>query len=250
MNVTCFECQSTIEADTAEGLGQALLAHARAEHEWPFPDMAIRNYGEATERLTGPSDRLPEIGEIEVHPVSAERIDDWLQLFDHDGFVGTPEWAACYCVGFHLPDNGAELSGHWSENRAASIERLRAGTTEGYLAYVDGRVAGWLNASRRCEFNDQHRTGGDDLADDQVICTACFVIAPPYRRHGVASALLDRAIADAPERGAQAVEAWPFHAADHATGDRDFRGPQSLYERRGFREVEHRERDVVVRRPT
>jgi len=42
-----------------------------------------------------------------------------------------------------------------------------------------------------------------------VIGISCFVIAPPFRRHGVASALLDRVIAEASARGALWVEGYP-----------------------------------------
>jgi ribosomal protein S18 acetylase RimI-like enzyme len=44
-----------------------------------------------------------------------------------------------------------------------------------------------------------------------VIGVSCFVIAPPYRRHGIASALLDRVIADSTARGAAWVEGYPHN---------------------------------------
>lgn len=250
MRVECVECGAPVEADDLTGLGERFLAHVRSTHEWPYPDQAIRNHAEASQRLTGPSERLPEIGEIEIHPVTEDRIDDWLLFFDHDGFVGTPEWAACYCNEPHLPvssDEATEVA-HWAEKRAAMVERLRTGGTRGYLAYVDGRPAGWVNASRRCDYARYCRGPAAEPADDDVVGVACFVIAPPYRRHGVASALLDRVIADAPDRGATWVEAYPMHSATQAVGTKDYRGPRPMYDERGFEEVERRERDLVVRR--
>src|SRR5262249_59114105 len=77
---------------------------------------------------------------------------------------------------------------------------------------------------------------------------SCFVIAPPFRRHGMASALLDRVIADASARGAAWIEAYP-HNAPEANDAGHFRGPRSMYDARGFEPIAVREHDIVVRLP-
>jgi GNAT superfamily N-acetyltransferase len=204
---------------------------------------------EATQRLTGPSERLATLGELTIHPVTEERLDDWAAFFDHDAYVGKPEWAGCYCLEPHVatPDAPEEPDvPPWRTNREAMLRRLRGGDAFGYLAYVDGRPAGWVNASVRADYT-LHPDGPDDPPGTEVIGISCFVIAPPYRRHGVAAALLDRVLADAPARGAAWVEAYPFteDLEDDAGG---FRGPRSLYDQRGFQPVRTRARDTVVRR--
>ena len=250
MHLDC-ECGERVTGDDLEGLGDRFLAHVRAVHEdWPFPDGAVRNFAEATQRLTGAAERLDTIGAVEVHPVTEDRIDDWTSFFDHDGFVGTPEWAACYCTEPFLlsPDEPTETeeSRPWRQNRATMQGLLRSGRAEGYLAYVDGRPAGWVNASKRSAYALFRR--GDD-ADGDVVGLSCFVIAPPYRRHGLAGQLLDRVIADAPSRGVSWIEAYPFTNAVRAVDAKNFRGPRSLYDERGFEVVEARDRYVVMRRP-
>jgi GNAT superfamily N-acetyltransferase len=247
MRFTC-ECGASIEGDDLAALGDTFLAHVRAAHEdWPFPDQAIRNYAEATQRLTGGTERLDTIGAITVERVTAERVDDWLAFFDHDAFAGKPEWAGCYCLEPHDydPANPPDVGNrHWSVPRTQMVDRLKSGGTYGYLAYVDGRPGGWVNASLRSDYA-LYRTGTDDA---DVIGVSCFIIAPPYRRHGLADALLDRVIADAPGRGAAWIEAYPFNAA----GDDDagnFRGPRRMYEARGFTEADRTERHTVMRRP-
>lgn len=252
MHLDC-ECGQRIDGDDLEGLGDAFLAHVRADHpEWPFPDRAVRNYAEATQRLTGSSERLEAIGAVEVHPVTEDRLDDWTSFFDHDGFVGTPEWAACYCTEPHLLDPKgpppAEEGRHWRENRQLMQGLLRSGGAHGYLAYVDGRPAGWVNASKRSAYALFREGPGAAVDDGDVVGLSCFVIAPPYRRHGLAGRLLDRVIEDAPARGVAWTEAYPFTGAVQAVGDKDFRGPRSLYDERGFEVVEERERYVVMRR--
>jgi hypothetical protein len=59
------------------------VAHGQESHTWSYPEEAIRNYArnyaEATERLTGSTERLSEIADITVRPVTKDRIDDWLR---------------------------------------------------------------------------------------------------------------------------------------------------------------------------
>lgn len=245
---TCPMCGATIEGATIESFGDVWMVHVEDVHaDLPYPALAKRNYGEGLARMTGGTERLDVIGAVEIHPVTAERVEDWLALFDDDVFAGKPEWSACYCVEPHEldPANPDGVMGPWRDKRQAMIERFAAGTTFGYLAYVDGRPAAWVNASRRCDYTLFRR--GDD-ADEETVGVACFAIAPPYRGHGVAKALLDRVVADAASRGATAVEAYPFN--EGVVGDSpDFRGPRSLYDARGFTEVKVRARDTVVRRP-
>ena len=246
---TC-ECGATLEGEDEAAFSDRFLAHARAEHpDWAqFPDVGVRNYGEALLRLDGPSERLEEIGAVEIHPVTEDRIEDWTTFFDHDGFVGRPEWASCYCTEPHLQspvtDPPSEDHRTWRENRELERGRLHDGRSFGYLAYVDGKVAGWVNASKRSDYA-LFRLGAPDDAD--VVGVSCFVIAPPYRRHGIAGMLLDRVLADAPGRGVQAVEAYPF-VATREDNDSNFRGSRSLYEARGFQVADERERYMVMRR--
>ena len=79
-----------------------------------------------------------------------------------------------------------------------------------------------------------------------VIGVSFFVIAPPFRRHGIASALLDRVIVDASSRGAAWIEAYPDNKPEESDAGH-FRGPRSMYDARGFEPIKVRERDTVVR---
>jgi GNAT superfamily N-acetyltransferase len=249
MHLDCFECGATIEAGDLPELGHRFLAHARGSHDWPYPDQAVRNYAEATQRLTGPAERLAELGELTIHPVTEDRLDDWVAFFDHQAFVGRPEWAACYCLEPHVAVADAPQEAdvpHWRANREAMLRRLRDGSSFGYLAYVDDRPAGWVNASLRADYT-LHPGGDADPPGTEVVGISCFVIAPPYRRHGLAAALLDRVLADAAGRGAGWIEAYPFTEVPDGDGG-NFRGPRPMYDVRGFEPVRTRARDTVVRR--
>jgi GNAT superfamily N-acetyltransferase len=250
MHARCFECNALVEAADAAALEDAFVAHGRSVHLWSYPEQALRNYArnfaEAVERLSGDAERLADIGDVVVHPVTADRIEDWLAFFDRDGFAGNPDWASCYCLHPHVPAPPEMPERPWRESRATVAGRLRDGATYGYLAYVDGKPAGWVNASLRVRyglFADVDPAGPDPA---RVIGVSCFVIAPPYRRHGIASALLDRVIADAPARGAAWIEGYPHSEPDQNDAGH-FRGPRSMYEARGFVPVETKDRYIVQR---
>lgn len=251
MKAKCFGCDTEIEASDPEGVVRAFAAHGKDRHHWSYPEEAIanyaRNYVDATVRLSADTERLPVIGDITVHPVTEDRIDDWLRLFDHDGFAGNPDWASCYCLEPHVPPTPEMPERPWRSMRETMIGRLRNGTAFGYLAYADGRAVGWVNASFRSQYGHVQLIDSDGPDAQTVIGVSCFVIAPPYRRHGVASALIDRVIADAPARGASWIEGYPRHEPRPDDAGH-FRGPRALYERRGFQPSKVRKDDTVMRR--
>lgn len=247
----CDECSVLVEAPDLRSFSDAYVAHARSEHpDWPFPEMAIRNFAEATQRLTGSTERLDIIGAVTIHPVSTERIPDWLAFFDHDVFAGNPVDAVCYCSGPHVFEGGQEGGGElrpWRKNRELMVGLLKEGRAFGYLAYADDEPAGWANASKRAECSMYRIGEGASPADVDVISLSCFGIAPPYRGHGLVSSLLQRVLADAPGRGMAWVEAYPFNDQENVDED-NWRGPRSLFDEHQFEVVEERERYSVMRR--
>jgi GNAT superfamily N-acetyltransferase len=250
MKADCFECGQSIVGDDVDAVVDAFVAHGKANHEWPYPEEAVRNYArnfaEATQRLTGATERQAEIGDITVHPMTEDRIDDWLQFFDHDAFADNPGWASCYCLEPHEPAPPEMPERPWRKIRTRMVERLRAGATCGYLAYVDDRPAGWVNASLRSEYDFLKDVDTGGLEPDSVIGISCLIIAPPFRGYAIASTLLDRVIADASTRGASWIEGYP-HNEPKAGNAGHFRGPRSMYDARGFETVEVRERVTVMR---
>ena len=252
MKVKCFGCDAVIEGDDVNAIADAFVSHGQERHAWSYPEAAIRtyarNYAEAVDRLTGSVERLAEIGDVTVHPVTEERIDDWLRFFDRDAFAGNPDWASCYCLEPHVPTTPENPERAWRQSRAAMVERLRGGSTFGYLAYVDGRAGGWVNASPRSDYGFYRLLDPEGPEPASVIGVSCFVIAPPFRRHRIASALLDRVIADAPARGASWIEGYPHNDPEKSDAGH-FRGLRSMYDERGFKPIKVRERDTVVRRP-
>src|SRR5262245_38533389 len=87
--------------------------------------------------------------DLDIRPLSPALLDDWLAFFDKHAFCDNPDWGTCYCRCYLIGGGGME---RWDaacaspgENRAAMIERIRAGTIDGMLAYRGGRVVGWVH---------------------------------------------------------------------------------------------------------
>jgi GNAT superfamily N-acetyltransferase len=231
---SCDFCGRTISADDEEQLIGLVAGHVGEVHaDYGITETAVRNYFAATHRLIGPTGRLDGTGPIETFAVTPERLDDILDFFDHDAFAGMPEWASCYCMFRHV-DQDEWGQRTWQQNRSDLAERIGSGATTGVVAYAAGKVVGWCNASLRREFPGD--ADGTD-ADNTVLVTRCFQVAPPYRGHGVARRLLRAAIDLAKQRGCSAVEAFPNLDPD-ASNPEAYPGPAALYRSAGFDVVE------------
>ena len=80
LSTPCHVCGEAIEGADLGAIGEAGLAHVRVRHpdEVPYPDMAVSNYFEGQARMNGGSERLAEVGEVEIHPVTEERQASYL----------------------------------------------------------------------------------------------------------------------------------------------------------------------------
>ena len=145
--------------------------------------------------------------DLDIEPLTPERLDDLAVLFDQPG---DPKW--CWCAAFHITGN--VKSRPRDENRTVLTERTIRGPSPGLLAVRDGRVIGWVSVGPRGSFRRLARpdyTRGRDRAVDggpEVWSIVCFVVDRRERGHGLASRLLDAAIADARADGARTIEAY------------------------------------------
>jgi GNAT superfamily N-acetyltransferase len=170
---------------------------------------------------------------IEIHPLTPERQADFLSYFEGAAFADHPEWRSCYCQFLHVDHAVVKWSERTAEqNKAAACERLCSGRMQGLLAYRDGQVVGWCNASPRAlqeAFSDEMASDADAVHIGQI---SCFVVAKPQRRSGVARALLEAACAALQAQGMRIAEAAP--RPDAQTDASNHWGPLSLYLKAGF----------------
>ena len=86
-------------------------------------------------------------------------------------------------------------------------------------------TVGWLHAAPRHKLPHAFERmsvapPAIDVPPHDAAVIVCFVVAPAWRRRGVASALLDAALADLAARGVALVDAFPFKAGDSTDADR------------------------------
>lgn len=193
--------------------------------------------------------RLPEIGEVEIRDVTPERVGDYLDFFDHRAFRDFPAWQSCYCMETHRDHTDEEWAARTgADNRADMQKLIGAGRVTALLAYVDGKPVGWCNFGETTRLsgvmNKLHLNAAEHKGVGSI---ACFVIAAPYRGHGVATKLLDAAVERLRSRGLRAIEAYP-RRKDEGNDQAHYRGSWRMYEKAGFEPYRETERYSVVRK--
>jgi uncharacterized protein YndB with AHSA1/START domain/ribosomal protein S18 acetylase RimI-like enzyme len=191
--------------------------------------------------------RLDRIGEVEVRPLGPERLDDYLDLFDNRAFADNPSWRGCYCFNFRFAgDDAAAAARSAADNRRDMSGAIEAGRAHGLLAYVDGRAVGWCSASPKAEMVQLSRRDWMPAESEQVGIVGCLVIAPQYRRHGVARMLVAAAGDYLAGIGCTVVEAYPVKELD---GDaHGFYGPLEIYRELGYETYRDLPGRLVVRK--
>jgi uncharacterized protein YndB with AHSA1/START domain/GNAT superfamily N-acetyltransferase len=191
--------------------------------------------------------RLDRIGEVEVRPLAPERLDDFLDLFDNRAFADNPSWRHCYCFNFRFAgDETAAAARTGADNRRDMSEAIANRRAHGLLAYVDGHAVGWCSASPKAEMVELTRRDWMPAESERVGIIGCLVIAPQYRRHGIARALVAAAGDYLAGIGCTVVEAYPVKELD---GDaHGFYGPLEIYRGLGYETYRDLPQRLVVRR--
>ncbi len=178
--------------------------------------------------------RLPQIGPVEVRDVTPEHVADYQAFFDHAAFRDYPAWQACYCLEPHADFSEEESAARTAaDNRRDMTAMINRRQVTALIAYVDDKPVGWCNYGETTRLAGLMKRYEIELDDhDGVGSLACFVIAAPYRGHGVATRLLEEALDRLRKRGVKIVEAYP--ARDIDSPQSNFRGPLNMYLKAGF----------------
>jgi len=183
---------------------------------------------------------------LQVHPLTPDRWDDLVVLFDRPG-----DPKGCWCMYWRVP--GREFERLWGGGaKAAFAEVVKAGPPPGLLAYRDGRPVGWCAVAPRETYRRVLRSPTIGPLDQQPAwAIVCFYVERGQRRDGVAAALLDAAVDFAAANGAEAVEGYPKDtrgAKRHA--NELFVGTVAMFRQAGFEEVGRRSptRPIMRRR--
>ncbi len=178
---------------------------------------------------------------VEIRRLEPALLEDYLEFFDNAAFTDHPEWSWCYCTFYHLGKADekrldAGYAGRFNRDvlRNVAIGLIKERRLNGYLAYDGGRVVGWCNAADKKNFKKlcENREVWEDGETLPVKSIVCFIVAPEYRRRGIAAALLAHIVEHAASEGFKVLEAYP------AIGDLDcyshYHGHPEMYEKSGF----------------
>jgi GNAT superfamily N-acetyltransferase len=188
---------------------------------------------------------------VVIHPVTPDRWDDLVGLFERKGpRGGTPVPGHCWCM------YGRAEQGNRPARKSALKTCVDDGRIPGMIAYAGGRPIGWVAVAPREDNSrlERSRQYGPCPGDRGVFAVTCFYVDRDARGMGVSSALLDAAIDFARASGATAVDAFPkVDAAQHVLTDRraeenySWMGRCESFEARGFVTIRDTGKRAVMR---
>ena len=174
---------------------------------------------------------------LDVQPLTSDRFLDLAALFEEGG---DPSW--CWCQFFRV--RGLDWSNSSAASNRARLENLAGeGPPPGLVAHADGRAVGWVSLAERERYERlEHAQLLARLDVRPVWSIVCFVVSRRHRRSGVATALLNAAIAFARAHGATALEAYPVDTGGAKIAAANaYHGTLSMFERAGFEVVARRQ---------
>lgn len=176
--------------------------------------------------------------ELTFHPLTPDRWDDLVDLFETDSIT-----RMCWCMAPRL--TGAELREFKPADRKKMFRSLVSqGKAPGLLAYKGKEAVGWIAVAPRAMTPDWNRgrkssavENDADAADAGCWGASCFFVRSGHRKQGMTTELLDAGIAHAKKGGAKRLEACPISHDDKRSAVGMFVGPLRVFERAGFEKV-------------
>jgi GNAT superfamily N-acetyltransferase len=179
---------------------------------------------------------------LAIRPLTPSRWPDLEAIFNA---AGCSVARGCWCTYYRRSGGDPVLGGkaRAQANRAALKALVDGGDPPGLIAYRGRQPVGWVSIAPREQYAKLARSPVMKPVDDAPVWSiVCFVVSKKARGQGVASALLQGAIAYVRECGATMLEAYPVDATrGRVTPANAFHGVQSMYEKAGFTVVATRQ---------
>jgi len=181
-----------------------------------------------------PSNQLSHAN-LEFHPLTAERWQDFETLFGPRGACG-----GCWCMWWRLAR--AQFNKQKGEgNRKALKKLVDSGEVPGIIAYVDGQPAAWCSVAPRENYSALERSRTLKRIDEKPVWSVvCFFVAKPFRGRGIMVPLLKGAVEYAKKHGAKIIEGYPIDPKKRLPAPFVFTGLESVFHKSGFVEVMRR----------
>jgi hypothetical protein len=157
--------------------------------------------------------------------LTAESLSDFEHLFDTRPAPGAHR---CWCLHHHCADSSVE-------NRARMRKFVESGEAQGMLVYSGTEPVGWCQFGRardlpRMNSNPAYRMLAATIGAPDWRIT-CFTVRAPFRRQGVASLALRKALEF---MNGGIIEAYPVL---DWSGYAKYRGTAAMFSREGFTRV-------------
>lgn len=187
--------------------------------------------------------------EIIIKELTPSLLTDFLHFFDDIAFSDNPEWAGCYCHFYHFAGNMEQWGERTKEHKRNATENLiKEGTMKGFLAYADGKPVGWCNVNSKDVFEKiPIDLEPKDIPEGKTASVVCFLIAPAYRKKGVARKILTHATKTLGDKGYSWIEAYPRNGSDLSDAH-SYHGPISLFSSSGFAVITEEEHFLLLRK--
>jgi GNAT superfamily N-acetyltransferase len=195
-------------------------------------------------------------GGIRAVPANEASCEDLLAVFGDRGSSAT-----CFCQRYKLQPREAFSRVPRAERRERLLEQTRCGdpadgATSGIVAFLDDEPVGWCAVEPRPAYFGLARVyrvpwegRNEDRSDESVWSVTCVLVRAGYRGRGIAYALAAAAVEHARERGARALEAYPYRTeVGEITWDEIHPGAESIFAAAGMREVTRPGKRRVVMR--
>jgi GNAT superfamily N-acetyltransferase len=144
---------------------------------------------------------------LRIKPATAENFTDLEELFGPNG-----AWSGCRCM-WNRQTNAEFQESNYEPNRKLLRRAIEQGHEYVLLAYDGELPVGWVALAPTAEYSRLQRSPLTKPVGDQPVWSiVCFVVAKEHRGRGVASALLEAAVARAWQLGADRVEGYPVDA--------------------------------------
>ncbi|MFX1448747.1 MAG: GNAT family N-acetyltransferase [Promethearchaeota archaeon] len=185
---------------------------------------------------------------IIIKPLIPELVEDFLFFFDNIAFSDNPEWGSCYCQFYHFAGNMEEWKKTTKEqNRNAAKTLIGEEKMKGFIAFVNDEPVGWCNINSKDVYEKSPIDNrSEDALKGKIASVVCFLIAPAYRKKGVARKLLQFAIEFLKEKSYSYIEAYPRKG--ELSDAHSYHGPVSLFTSEGFLNISEDENFLLMRK--
>ena len=189
---------------------------------------------------------MPNVATKDRIAVKEITAGDWPlieKLFGSRGACG-----GCWCMHWRREKGGKA----WEEakgeaNRKGLKKLVQSGVAHGIIALASTRPVGWCSFGRRSDFPRLERTRAylrDDIEKKdgtQVWSINCLFLDKEFRGQGLSQKLVEAAVTAIRKRKAKLIEAYPVpltKAGQKLPAAFAFTGPEIIYQRLGFKEVQ------------